>query len=157
MNRIKHVCLFIFSGLSQSPEKTLPLDLTGMARMKRHKRLDWNEALTALAKRRLGNVERQPLLFLESVFVWELSSCTVWGDVWPFWLCSHKKRAVWALCTRLVALSLNVWEVSPQNKMDHKRAQQEGGHGISRPLQMGCSKFWIFKLNIFVKNTLCNQ
>lgn len=65
MNRIKNVCLFIFSAFSRSPEKTLPLDLTGMARMEQHKRLDWNEALTALAQRGLGNVEWQPLLFLE--------------------------------------------------------------------------------------------
>lgn len=58
-----HVCLFICSVFSRSPEKTLPLDLAGTARIKRNKRLDWNGALTALAERGLGNVERQPLLF----------------------------------------------------------------------------------------------
>lgn len=59
------VCLFICSVFSRSPEKTLPLDLAGTARMKGDKRWDWNGALTALARRGLGAVERQPLLYLE--------------------------------------------------------------------------------------------
>lgn len=114
VNRIKHVFLVIFFMFSWSPEKTLPFNLTGTARMKQHKRLNWNEALTALAQRlwpwKCGEAASS---FFRGVFVWELSSCTVWGDVWPLRLHGHEKRAVLALFTGLVALSSNVWEVSP--------------------------------------------
>lgn len=79
-------------------------------------------------------MERQPLLFSE-VYLCEnaqaagsevmsgLSGCTV-----------TRKGTVLVLFTGLVSLSLNVWEVSPMNKMENKKAQQESGHGIYRPL-----------------------
>lgn len=61
---------------------------------------------TAQALRGLTNVERQPLFFFwRSVFVWELSSSSGWGDVWPF------RKGDWALFTSFIALLLTVWEV----------------------------------------------
>lgn len=57
-------------------------------------------------------------------------------------LLSHavaRKRAALALFTSLVALSLNVWEASLQNKTDPKRVRQKRAR--IGPLQVGYSKF----------------
>lgn len=94
--KTRNVCLFNCSVFSQSPEKTLALDLVGTARMKRNKRLDWNGALTALAHRGLGTVEAASA-FLE-VYLCENSQATqseamsglfsqTVGRKGPRWLC----------------------------------------------------------------------
>lgn len=91
----------------------MPLDLTGKDRMKQHKRLDWNEALTALAQTGLGNVERQPLLFLEA-YLCENSRAAQSEAMSGIFGCTvTRKGVVLALFTNLAALSLKVWEVSP--------------------------------------------
>lgn len=91
----------------------MPLDLTGKARMKQHKRLDWNEALTALAETGLGNVERQPPLFLEA-YLCENSRAAQSEAMSGLFGCTVTRKGVLlALFMSLVALSLNVWEVSP--------------------------------------------
>lgn len=53
------------------------------------------------------------------------------------------ERAALALFRSSVALSLNVWEASLQNKMDPKRVHQKRAR--IGPLQVGSSKLGILK------------
>lgn len=105
----------IYPKLSWSPEKTLPLDLAGMVRMKQHER--WAGMLLEKAGVQqlrhwegLEIVERQPLCW-RGVLVRERSKQHRLRWCLAFSATVLRKRTVRLLFRSFIALSLSVWEV----------------------------------------------